>query len=144
MDMDMDMEMEMEMDRYGLGLRYSTRPWAELNEGSRFGENLLFGSVHFCASDFIARVQVKGPSQGGGVRGEAPQGKHALLVASEGLPMANGEHAVHGLLGWEYTSNISWTRRTTWNHLLGDSSSGPRTQRRRGRRTRMVGVWGTA
>lgn len=43
----------------------------------------------------------KGPSQGGGVRGEAPQGKQALLVASEGLPMANVEHATeYTWLGW--------------------------------------------
>lgn len=75
-------------DGYGYSVVYRLRYSAvdTPNEGSRFGENLLLGSVHFCASDFIARVQVKGPSQGGGVRGEAPQGSKAF-VASEQMPM---------------------------------------------------------
>lgn len=60
-----------------------------LNEGSRFGENLLFRPVGFGASDFIARVQLKGPSQGGGVRGESASGNQALcgLGAIADLPV---------------------------------------------------------
>lgn len=53
--------------------------------GQGLARTCFLASVHFCASDFIGvptRVQVKGPSQGGGVRGEAPQGKQAS-VASE-------------------------------------------------------------
>ncbi|PTB69918.1 hypothetical protein BBK36DRAFT_1138330 [Trichoderma citrinoviride] len=52
----------------------------EMGNGCKngFGENLLFRPVRFGASDFIARVQLKGPSQGGGVRGESASGNPAL------------------------------------------------------------------